>query len=364
MFKSPVWSALILIVLLVACTPQPPLPTVAVLPSDTPSSTPSRTPTATSTFTPTATNTPTDTPTITPSFTATATPTATFTATPTFTPSWTPTSTDTPTETPTDTFTPTATATSTFTATTTPTATIWPIINYFGVTPSSVQIGGQVVVQWSTTNADQVTLEVMTTTNVSLQTLTVPATGSSTFSPTLPGNPAVYGTTVVYRLTATKDGHTAVQAASVTLLCPSPWFFQPSPTTGCPQPAITGVFTFQQYAGGMGFYIPANNTVYFLAYENSRVGAYVNPTTTYPPMTPPPGQTQPEPTGQLGGIWHTQTWVDGRLIYAALGWPTGGQQAYNGNLQTGTSSNEIYLQAPDNRVFKLMLDTGIWSVIK
>jgi hypothetical protein len=349
----------VLLLLVVSCAPPPVVPTVMQIPTDTPTSTPTRTPilsdtpTPTRTNTPTKTNTPTATYTPTPTFTPTLTPSLTFTPsdTPTITPTETPTLTETPTET------PTMTPTDTLTPSATYTATVIPVINFFAVTPNSAVSGSTVVAQWSA-DAEKVTLDMLTESGVILQTFTVATNGQLNFTVNIQN-----GSPVVFRLTAVKAGITTTKAASVTVSCPSPWFFNPAPNaTGCPQAAITGSFTYQPFERGLMFYVPNTNAVYAMAYENSRATAYANPGVTFPTVVPPPGQLNPET--QLGFVWSTQIWVDGRQVSVVFGRPTTSQITYTGILQAGAAPTELYLQAPDGRIFKIVTTTGTWTVVK
>src|SRR5262245_40227142 len=295
-----------LLIALTACTPNRVVPTVAVLPSDTPSKTPTITRTPTNTLTPSVTPSHTPTKTITPSNTPTFTPMPSDTATSTLTPSltFTPTFTDTPitpTLTPSRTPTITRTPRPTRTPSLTPSPTVMPVITTFTVIPDIVQVGGSVTVTW-VTDAEKVTLErINGITGAVLETQVVPTTGTKIFVMT-----ADNGTTINFRLTATKGGKTVKAEKAITIQCPATWFFTPAPNGCPPQPPVPDVFIYQQFQSGAAIFIPTRNTVYILASENSRVNGYPNtwvPGVVVPTTVPPAGFV--DTTNQIGLVYRT-----------------------------------------------------------
>jgi hypothetical protein len=357
------WIVLAAMALMAGCGPRTPpvIPTVAQLPTDT------------VTPTPTVTLTPTITPTLTPSFTITPTPTVTLTPTPTFTltPTFTASATFTATLTPTDTETPIPTETVTRTPTNTriptrtrvptntPPPTVMPVITSFTVEPGTVISGGIVIVRWSA-DAEQVTLEQLTSQNAMIQTFQVPSTGERTMAIT-----STSDNVMIFRLTAVKGGNTVQRTASVIVQCPSQWFFSPPPG-GCPsQPAQSGAFTFQAFERGLAFFVPNTNSVYILALEGLRVNAYPNewnPGVPSPTIVAPAGQIAP--TAQIGYVWSNKVWSDGRSVAVVIGWAITPPQNYAGTIQIGNPSSDVYLRRPDGAVYKLSLaGAGTWSSV-
>ncbi len=357
------WSlvaAALLVLTAASCQPTPyPMPTMLVMPTSTVTYTPTRTLTPTNTRTPTATSTRTPTATSTPPPTETHTPTATFTNAPTDTPTFTPTVRPTSTRTPTFTRTPTRTRVPTLTRTPTVPP---PVITVFTVEPNSVSSGGIVVVRWES-NGDTATLDLLSAAGALIRSLPVEPKGERSIPLT-----ADTGNVVILRLTAFKSGVASEpRQISVTVQCPSPWFFQPQPTGCPPQPAAAGAFVFQQFERGVAFFIANTNNVYFLSFTDSRVNAYPN---TWVPGMPIPTAISPtpagfqEPQGQIGFVWRTQPWSDGRKLDQVVGYPTLPQQNYNGFLQFGMTPSDIYLRGPDGRVYKLGLaGAGTWSIV-
>lgn len=374
--------AVLLLALGAACTRRdpPPLPTIAVLPSLTPSDTPtvtwtpSSTPTPTDTPTPTATYTPTATPSPTATFTATATPTDTATITPTPTDTFTPSNTPTPsltftaTATPTSTFTPSNTPTATFTPSLTftpsrtPTPTIPPpSISVFEVNPASVTDSGSVVVTWSA-SADRLTLDLLDSAGALIQRQAVPPEGTRSFVLNVS-----YGRFVTFTLTASRAGALLDTSVNVDVSCAIAWFFPAERVADCPlQPAQYTPLTFQQFQLGFGFYDPVNRRVYILIGEGQRVAAYDN---LYAPGTPIPVGPVPvqpgfaPPTGEIGYIWATATF-DGQILAALVGQAISPAQTYTGIVQQGSVPSDLYLNGPDNAVYRISLSgTPTWQRI-
>lgn len=350
-----------------ACNPPPtpPLPTIGVIPSSTITLTPSKTYTITPsvTFTPSKTATPTSTITLTPSKTDTPTSTPTITDTPTDTPTETFTPTDTPTitDTPTATFTRTATATPT--ASRTPTATVMPTILLFSADPQNVTVGNTVTVRWNA-DADNVKLELLSQGNALVDSVTVPVQGTKVYTPQ-----TVNGAVQILRLTAVKGGKSTVATLSIAVQCPQPWFFSPPPqVNGCPQAQQAGAFTFEGFQSGLAYFVPNNNTVYFMT-SGGQVMAITNTwnvSIPMPALTPPSGLTEP-PAGPIGYMWFISTWFDGRRVQDAMGWATDQPTNYGtGVLQIGPSG-ELYLRASSGAVYLLTLSNGnngtwkLWS---
>ncbi len=358
------WVVL-LTLLLVACKPkaEDPIPAVAVVPSSTITPTRTITPSPTETPTSTVTDTPTSTPTytLTPSATFTLTPTETATLTPTLTDTPTATFTLTPTETSTNTLTPTRTPTNTRTPTRTRTPTVVPTITLFTVEPPNAPSGGLVITRWEA-DADTVTLEQLTSSNVVINTTAVPAKGERSF--TVSAENA--GNQVTFRLTAVKGGNSMVRTVTISVQCASPWFLTPAPQ-GCPtQAAQSGGFTFQAFERGLAFYVPNNNNVYFLANDAYRANAYPsewNAGVVFPTVIAPAGSYY-QPTAQIGYVWQNKAWSDGRSVASVVGWAITQPQNYNGTFQVGNPASDVYIRRPDGAVYKLALaGSGIWAAV-
>ena len=343
---------------LASCTPPPtpPLPTIGVIPSSTITLTPSKTHTVTPspTYTPSNTPTPTSTITLTPSITNTPTFTPSATETPTITPSITDTPTDTPTETDTPTATFTRTATPTTTPSRTPTATVFPTILSFTADPSNVTVGNTITVRWNA-DADHVELDLLTQGSALIDGAAVPNQGLKVYTPQ-PANGAVQ----IVRLTATKGGKSTVSTLSITVQCAQAWYFTPAPqVNGCPQAPQLGAFTYEGFQNGLAFFVPNNNTVYFMI-RGGQVMSVINTwnvSIPMPALTPPSGLMEPS-AGPIGYMWYVGTWFDGRRTQDVMGWADSAQSNYgNGALQIGPSG-EIYLRAANGAIYLLTLNNG------
>ncbi|MEP7284493.1 MAG: hypothetical protein ABI947_01840 [Chloroflexota bacterium] len=344
---------IILMLALVACSPPPPpLPTVAVLPTDTATLIPSRTPipsitpTPSNTYTPTASNTP----------TASITPTPSDTFTPTVTDTPLPTNTETPTDTPLPT--DTATATFTFTPSITPTPIPEPEIKSLTADPSSPQSGSQVTVRWSA-EGDRALLDLLAQGNALIESNPVAVTGERTFTVN-----SSNGSLLIFRLTVFRGTANIIQTVSITVTCPSTWFFSPAPQ-GCGQPQQASAFTYQQFERGVAFFVGSNNNVYFLNLSDSTLNVFGNDwnqSIILPTAIPPSGLS--DPTGPIGNIWKNHLWSDGRALVNVVGWATAGSTNYNGISQMGPS-NELYLRAPTGAVYRLAINgnTGTWRLV-
>jgi hypothetical protein len=274
---------------------------------------------------------------LTPTLTLTFTPSETFTLTPTLT------------------LTPSETRTPTLTRTPRPTLTPTlppPKITGFSADPAQVISGNQVTVQWSA-DADSVILEQLTAADKVIQVFPVQTKEQRVFTLTVD-----LGDSVKFRLTATRGRFKDTQEISVQITCAVVWFFNPSPG-GCPgQPAQFVPMVYQAFERGFAFYETTNNRVYFLANEGLIVAAYPNTwvdgVAIPAPSTAPSGNLQ-APTAQIGYVWSTSQWVDGRLLQTVIGWPISAPQNYQGAYQQGKEITEIYLSAPDRNAYRLLL---------
>lgn len=327
MRKQAIWLVVVG-VLLAACTPEEPLPTLAALP------------TATDTFTPTATFTPSNTPTATP--TATATNTFTPTATVTNTPTVTPTITNTPRPSPTPTNTLTLTPSATPTPPVTPTAAL-PSIITFNANVTTAAPGAQAILRWEA-DADTATLELLNPQGVVLSSTIVPTLATQTV--TLP----TVGNAAIYRLTATRGGNSTALSVTITLqpACPIAWFFTTTPPAniGCPaaQP-ISYNGSFQPFQSGAFFrvQIPGLDRVCGMQNDLQQYACY--PFTVFsgtPPATPPAGLLPPG--ADFAHPFYTQLALGG-LWYNVIGWGTAPELITAITTQLG-ADNRLYIQLP------------------
>src|SRR5262249_4291607 len=161
----------------------------------------------------------------------------------------------------------------------------------------------------------------------------------------------------------TKGGKSVKAEKAITIQCPATWFFTPAPSGCPPQPPVPDVFIYQQFQSGAAIFIPTRNTVYILASENSRVNGYPNtwvPGVVVPTTVPPAGFV--DTTNQIGLVYRTYPWNDGRPIQAVIGFATSQPVQYNSTYQFGQTTNDIYVRAPDLTVYKLDMATLTWSV--
>lgn len=329
MRKSSIWLLGIVTLLVTACAPEePPLPTLAALP------------TATDTFTPTATFTPSNTPTATPTFTLTPTSTATPTVTPTPTASPTVTNTPRPSPTPTNTLTLTPSITPTPPATATP---LLPSILNFSSDVTTAAPGAQVTLRWQA-DADTATLELLNPQGVVLSSTTVPTLATQTV--TLPTS----GSAAIYRLTATRGGSSTTLSVTIALqsVCAIPWFFTTTPpaSIGCPAAVPVGYNgSFQLFQNGAFFRVQIPGLDRVCGMQNNLQQYFCYPFTTFtgtPPATPPPGLLPPG--SDYAAPFYTQLALGG-LWYNVIGWATAPETTLTLSTQLG-ADNRLYIQLP------------------
>lgn len=338
-------------------------PTLTFTPSLTPSNTPTPTHTPTLTFTPSLTPTNTATFTLTPSIT----PTPTNTLRPTLTPSNTPvppTPTFTPTDTPFPSFTPVP---PTLTPSPIPTATVpQPVIFSFVTGGTNVVSGTPITVTWSA-NADVARLEIVGQTGAVVQSFPVSISGTQTIAA-----PANAGRVFSIRLVASRSGIDAIQSATVSVSCPSVWFFgdQFAPQgAGCPTQATSGTAAFQGFERGFMLYIgaPGFNRVYGLQNEGSRYIVVPNgwDGVTINASPPPDGLFIPQ--GVFNWVYYNTLAPIGTWN-SALGWA-------NGNIDQGPrtiqfegsvgATSPFYIDSPVGAVFRFSGgDSGTWSRVR
>lgn len=219
--------------------------------------------------------------------------------------------------------------------------------------PVATTKDGEVTLEWAT-SAASVSLTRLTATGVILQVIPVPGTGSQKFK-----IGSEYGSAAVFRLSAERGGKKITQDVIVNITCPIVWFFRPEPEQ-CPnQPAQFAQMQFQVFERGYIIYVGSpNERVYVLEFTTVRAAAYPNswatgaifPTPNVP--TPVSGITA---VAQIGYIWATQPWLDGRPVFAAVGNPVSGVATYQGTFQQGLVASQFYVRGPDTTVYFLDL---------
>lgn len=391
--KTPHILILVLLLVVVAACTRPPapqvVPTLAALPTATLTDTPTDTPVPTATDTPTSTLTPTDTATFTPTFTDTPvptfTPSLTFTAsytftytptftntpTPTFTPSDTLTPTPTDTHTPTPTFTPTYTPTSTATRTYTPSPTLTPTvagpqIATFISSANEAVVNSSVTLAWLA-DADSVVLEQLSQQGAVVQSLRVTPSGQYTAVAT-----TTYGRTLLFRLTATRNGISTNRMLQISVMCQYTWFFgnqYAPPNAGCPVAGLTSDGRYQVFERGLMIYVSANglNRVYGLTYDGSRYLGYINgwDGATLDTSAPPSGRFMPQ---EMFNWVYYKSLAPVGTWNSAIGWATSGIVNQQRTIQWETNiggTNPFYIDAPDGAVYRFSGgDTGTWQRLR
>jgi len=217
-----------------------------------------------------------------------------------------------------------------------------------------------VVVNW-TAEGEVIVLEVLTGTLQVLQTLTVDLQGTQSFP-----LDSSQGKTVIFRLTAKRGELSDSQQIAVEVKCAVAWFFTPEPVDGCPnQPAQFTPMVYQRFERGFAVYESLYNRIYIMANEGLRVATYSNtwvPGVAIPALTPPAGFQVP--TAQIGYVWATNPWIDGRSLVQVLGYAVGAPVNYQGTLQAGNQPNQYYVRFPDLSVYSLQLSgTGQWQPV-
>ncbi|MEM6284589.1 MAG: hypothetical protein AAF787_20535, partial [Chloroflexota bacterium] len=300
--------------------------------------------------TPTITMTPTFTPSPTDTFTPTLTRTPTSTATPTLVPSRTPTFTITPT------FTATATATNTPTDTPTATSSV-PEIRQFDVAQEAIVRGGQVDLAWDV-DADTVTLEVLNSQAISIQTLQLPRTGQTTITV-----PEGLRELVIFSMTGTRGTLTDTLDIPVVLTCNRDWFFndsilgqQPPCPAGSP---VEGVGRFQSFQDGYMIYVPVVNRVYVL-YDGTSRGTWVFYPRSFDNVDSPTGRSEGEflPQDEFLPIWVNRESPNGRDWEDEIGWATGNALATITSAQDEDGATNFYIGTATGVLFRFSLNPG------
>jgi hypothetical protein len=331
-------------------TPEPELPTLAVLPTITPSRTPTDTPIPT--WTPTETRTPT------PTITRTPTPTVTLTPTLTVTSSITPTSTNTPTPTLTPSDTPTPT--STFT----PTSSV-PVISDLSVSPNEANVGDTVTLTWDA-EGDQTTLQIQNQFGNTVSQVNLPPRGSQQVV-----IPDSIRTLAVFRLNVTRGGLTESRSVAVDLGCDGLFFFAAGRIDGsiCPegQPS-TSTGRYQPFQRGTMLWIPQKDRVYFL-YSGSQNGLFSRleqQTLTGTLPVQPSGQFLPEE--EFAGVWLQTFSPNGNTWESEIGYGTQNAQQFTFTIQEVEGSTAFFVGIDSLFLYLIQpspgsLDTGTWALI-
>lgn len=123
---------------------------------------------------------------------------------------------------------------------------------------------------------------------------------------------------------------------------------------------------FQQFERGFAIYFPPLNQV-FIFTPDTRVAAYnnvwVEGVPLPPPIAPPPAG-RIVPIAQIGLVWVTQSWFDGRSLQLVLGYGTAPPQPYSGAYQAGAAADELFISTSDGNAYFLRLrGTGQWQLV-
>jgi hypothetical protein len=234
-----------------------------------------------------------------------------------------------------------------------------PRIISFTVNPPNALAGQTVQLAWEA-DAAAVVLEVVDGAGVPMLDAPIVLQTTGIFSYVVPpesGSGAVLGLRLIARRATLEE----VQQINVDVGCPVVWFFtfEPAQTgIGCPTfPAQFGQFNWQTFERGYGIYDAVNDRVYILTFEGQRVTAYPN---IWRQTTPVPAGFVTT-TGEIGAIWQNVAWLDGRAITQVIGLPIGAQQSYPGVVQQGLTADQYYVSGPDNVVYNLPLNGGVWT---
>jgi hypothetical protein len=169
---------------------------------------------------------------------------------------------------------------------------------------------------------------------------------------------------LIFRLVAERGGLVSdPNEITVTVSCPFPWFFDPSPGQCSPVPQQYGSISFQRFQSGIAFYSTVTNTVYFLNYDG-RATSFTNtyvPGTVLPPASAPAGLL--DAVNQIGNIWRFQSWIDGRILIGAFGYAVEVERTYPGGVQNGLNAGELYITGPEGSAYLVNLIQGTWSVV-
>lgn len=173
---------------------------------------------------------------------------------------------------------------------------------------------------------------------------------------------------VTYLLSAGEGDLLAEQLLTVPLSCPDPWFFQPSPDA-CPAgPPEPTTLIEQSFERGRMVYIQSRSRVYAL-FNDGRAPAWVSFENRYNPAVHPeldenferaipPGFVQPL---RILGF----TWRGSDVVRNRLGLGLQAEISYEGFIQTVTSGTreDLYLNSADGSVLLLLPGGDAWQII-
>lgn len=177
--------------------------------------------------------------------------------------------------------------------------------------------------------------------------------------------------TIEFVLVAGEGADQVQQSVRVSLSCPIPWFFQPSPEE-CPteeaQPAQIIEMPFER---GRMIYVSTSDRVYAL-FNDGRSPAWVSFEDRYDPAIHPEidenferalvGTSFRQPLGRLGFVWRGNDSVRNRL-----GNGTSEEVRIEGFAQTapvtGGTGSSLYLSSADTRVLQLLPAGEQWQII-
>src|SRR5574341_1157735 len=134
-----------------------------------------------------------------------------------------------------------------------------PVIEYFVAFPEEIDPGEPILLFWKTSGAI----------SGAIYRLNLDGTPGRTWEVKLEGDlsvlPVLLGRTETYVLSITNGVTTVQQAAEVKVNCLTPWFFDPPPPEGCPQPEVfTSEAVAQEFEHGRMFWLQATGDILVL----------------------------------------------------------------------------------------------------
>ncbi len=237
-----------------------------------------------------------------------------------------------------------------------------PTITYFRTNVDIADPGDTIQLEWETANSDAVTIyrllggvlsSYWEQEPVGVMTYTIAATERNYIS---------------FALYAYRDDYEGYSQATlqITLTCPNPWFFAPSPDECAARDALTSAAVQQPFEHGVMIWIQELDRIYVLFDGYDANGEWNNFADEWDPgdpeddpsINPPPGLYQPK--RGFGLVWREQPNVQERL-----GWATAPETSFTTAYQTTArfKYNEAFIRALDGNVWHLLPERSGWEKI-
>lgn len=243
-----------------------------------------------------------------------------------------------------------------------------PQIEFFTTDTTSIAPGEDVTLYWSTRNVDQAVIYRLNENGQRTQTYNIPAAGKQTVDVGKNERGRVD-----FMLIVGEGAQQSTQTLNITILCPTPWFFQPAPAECPSEESQPTTIVEQPFERGRMIYLAQTNRVYVL-FNDSESPAWVDFANQYNPAIHPErdeafeaaiaGTGLVQPIGKLGFVWRGDDSVRRRLgIGVTL------EVSFEGFTQraptTGATGNadSLYITSSNGTVLQLLPGGRSWQIL-